>query len=66
MANHNPHIGSTLDDLLKEKGLLGKANALALKRVLAWQIAQEMAALSPPEPTLNDSETFRQPPTCID
>jgi antitoxin HicB len=44
MANHNPHIGSTLDDLLEEEGLLGEANALALKRVLAWQIAQEMAA----------------------
>ena len=39
---NNPHIGSSLDDLLEEDGILFEANAIALKRVLAWQILQEM------------------------
>lgn len=38
----NPYIGSSLDDLLEEDGLLAEVNAIALKRVLAWQVAQEM------------------------
>lgn len=38
----NPHIGSSLDDLLEEDGILAEVNAIALKRVLAWQVAQEM------------------------
>lgn len=40
----NPHIGSSLDDLLEEDGLLSEVNAIALKRVLAWQVEQEMTA----------------------
>ncbi len=36
------HKGSKLDDLLAEDGLLGTATETALKRVLAWQITQEM------------------------
>jgi antitoxin HicB len=39
---HNPHIGSSLDDLLEEDGILAEVNAVALKRVLAWQVLQEM------------------------
>ena len=38
----NPRIGSALDDLLLEEGLLGEATAVAAKRVLAWHVAQEM------------------------
>ncbi|WP_019502982.1 XRE family transcriptional regulator [Pseudanabaena sp. PCC 6802] len=38
----NPYVGSTLDDLLEEDEILTEVNALALKRVLAWQIRQEM------------------------
>lgn len=34
----NPHIGSSLDDLLEEDGVLAEVNAVAIKRVLAWQI----------------------------
>ncbi|WP_072621453.1 XRE family transcriptional regulator [Spirulina major] len=41
--NKATHIGSTLDDFLVEEGLLDTANALAIKRVLVWAIAQEMA-----------------------
>ena len=39
----NPHIGSTLDDLLEEDGSLADAHALAVKRVLAWQVGQTMS-----------------------
>jgi antitoxin HicB len=39
---NDPYIGSPLNDLLEEDGLLAEVNALALKRVLAWQVLQEM------------------------
>lgn len=35
--NNNPHIGSSLDDLLEEEGTLAEINSIALKRVIAWQ-----------------------------
>lgn len=38
----NPRLGSTLDDLLEEDGLLAEATAVAIKRVVAWQLAQAM------------------------
>jgi predicted XRE-type DNA-binding protein len=40
----NKHIGSSLDDFLAEEGLLEDATANAMKRVIAWQIEQEMKA----------------------
>lgn len=40
----NKHIGSSFDDFLKEEGMLDEATAHAMKRVLSWQIEQEMAA----------------------
>jgi len=36
------HIGSDFDDFLKQDGSLAECEAGALKRVVAWQIAQEM------------------------
>ena len=36
------HIGSNFDDFLQEEGILEEVNAVAVKRVLAWQIAQAM------------------------
>ena len=36
------HVGSSFDDFLEEEGLLAEVSALALKRILAWQIAQAM------------------------
>lgn len=38
----NPYIGSSLDDLLEEEGTLASINAIALKRVIAWQVQQAM------------------------
>jgi len=37
------HLGSSLDDYLQEEGLLAEAEAVAVKRVLAFQIAELMA-----------------------
>ncbi|MBI5427129.1 MAG: XRE family transcriptional regulator [Nitrospinae bacterium] len=42
MRNKKP-IGSRLDDLLEEDGTLAVAEALAVKRVLAWQMKEAMA-----------------------
>lgn len=36
------NIGSSIDDFLKEEAMLDDATAVALKRVIAWQIAEEM------------------------
>lgn len=36
------HIGSDFDDFLSEQGLLEEVSAAALKRVIAWQIAEAM------------------------
>ncbi len=38
----NKHMGSRFDDFLEEEGMLEETTAVALKRVIAWQIAQEM------------------------
>ena len=37
------HLGSNLDDFLEEEGLLVEAEVVAVKRVLAFQLAQLMA-----------------------
>ncbi|MFW6152626.1 MAG: helix-turn-helix domain-containing protein [Verrucomicrobiota bacterium] len=39
----NKHIGSSFDSFLQDEGLLAKAEATAVKRVLAHQIEKEMA-----------------------
>jgi antitoxin HicB len=36
------HIGSSFDDFLQEEELMVEAEATALKRILAYQIRQEM------------------------
>ena len=38
------NIGSDFDDLLAEEGMLEEVTAVAVKRVIAWQIEQEMSA----------------------
>ncbi len=42
MAKKN--IGSSFDDFLKEEAMLEEVTAVALKRVIAWQIAEAMKA----------------------
>ncbi len=48
------HIGSNLDDLLAEDGILEQTTAVAIKRVLSWQIAQAMKAHNLTESILAD------------
>ena len=36
------HSGSSLDDFLEEEGILDEVESAAIKRVLAWQLEQEM------------------------
>ena len=36
------HVGSTIDDFLKEEGIFEDAQAQAVKEVVAWQLAQAM------------------------
>jgi antitoxin HicB len=40
MAKKN--VGSSFDALLKEESILEECTAVGLKRVIAWQIAEEM------------------------
>lgn len=40
----NKHIGTDFDEFLEDEGLLAEAEATAVKRVLAYQIRQEMEA----------------------
>ncbi len=36
------HMGSGIDDFLKEEGIFEEAKAQAVKEVVAWQLAQAM------------------------
>lgn len=38
------HLGSDFDAFLSDEGLLEDAIAIAVKRVIAWQLAEEMKA----------------------
>jgi hypothetical protein len=38
------HIGSNFDDFLEADGTLEETTAVAVKRVIAWQIRREMKA----------------------
>ena len=38
------NVGSDFDEFLAEEGMLEEVTAVAVKRVIAWQIEQEMSA----------------------
>lgn len=38
----NKHIGSSFDDFLEEEDLLAETEAIAIKRVIAYQVGQLM------------------------
>jgi antitoxin HicB len=42
MTKRNKHIGSSLNDFLKEEGVLEETRAIALKDAVAWQVQQAM------------------------
>ncbi len=43
MNQKTGHVGSSFDDFLEEEGTRVETTALAIKRVLAWQLEQAMA-----------------------
>ena len=38
----NNHIGSNFDDFLEDEGILAETEAIAIKRVIAFQVAELM------------------------
>jgi len=38
----NPHVGSSLDDFLKDEGIFEEAQTQAIKEVVAWQLGEAM------------------------
>jgi predicted XRE-type DNA-binding protein len=40
------HIGADFDDFLRDEGILDEAEAVATKRVIAYQLTQEMERAS--------------------
>ena len=44
IMKRNPHIGSDFDDFLQEEGILAAAHAVAVKRVVAYQLERSMKA----------------------
>ena len=42
MKKQSPHVGSSLDDFLRDEGILEQTRATALKEVIAWQVQQAM------------------------
>lgn len=43
MKKRNKHIGSSLDDFLKEEGVLEETRSIVIKEAVAWQVQQAMA-----------------------
>lgn len=41
-AAKRARVGSSFDDFLREDGTFGETQAVAIKRVIAWALAQEM------------------------
>lgn len=42
MAKSNKHIGSSFDDFLTQTSDLAETNAVAIKRVIAWELSVKM------------------------
>jgi predicted dinucleotide-utilizing enzyme len=41
-AMSKKHMGSSIDDFLKEEGIFEEAQSQAVKEVVAWQLAEAM------------------------
>jgi hypothetical protein len=44
MSKANRHLGSSLDDFLRQEGLLDQARAAAIKEAIAFQVQKAMEA----------------------
>jgi len=51
----NRHVGGNFDDFLAEEGIREEVTAAAMKRVIAWQLAQAMSTGN-----INKSEMARR------
>ena len=49
------HLGSSLDDFLAEEGLLAEAEAVAIKRVITFQILQLMIEQKTPQKQIQEA-----------
>lgn len=47
MTTDNPHIGSSLDEFLREEGILEEARSIAVRDALEWQAQQAAQPVSP-------------------
>jgi antitoxin HicB len=47
-AMSKKHMGSSIDDLLKEEGIFEEAQARAVKEVVAWQLAEATKKIKAP------------------
>ena len=41
-ATSKKHMGTSIDDFLKDKGIFDEAQAQAIKEVVAWQLSDAM------------------------
>ena len=53
------NIGSSFDDYLKAETILDEATAVAVKRVIAWQIDQEMKSQNLTKSTIDFTPPYR-------
>jgi antitoxin HicB len=44
------HNGTSFDEFLRQEGVLEEAEAVAIKRVIAWQLRREMQRRTPAQP----------------
>jgi antitoxin HicB len=44
MSNVDRHTGASFDSFLEAEGILEEVDAVAIKRVIAWQLKHEMSA----------------------
>lgn len=42
ISQNNPHRGSSFDSFLQDEGIYDEVNARAVKKVLAWQLAEAL------------------------
>lgn len=42
MTKRNKHLGSSFDSFLEEEGILHETHAFVMKKILAWQLSENM------------------------
>ena len=60
------HMGSSIDDFLKEEGIFEEAQAEAVKEVVAWQLAEAKAKSTLRARNSPPLRNRRAPRICLD